>query len=54
MRTIDMFMREQVMLLWIIEGNTYLRAHKGYGVRIEHRRWLPSMSLRVQDMESKL
>lgn len=28
-RLVDMFLREHVLLLWIIEGETYLRAHGG-------------------------
>jgi len=29
LRLIDMFVREHILLLWIIEGNTYLRVHGG-------------------------
>ena len=29
MRLVDMFLREQVLLLWIIEGEDYMRAHCG-------------------------
>ena len=30
MRMIDMFIREHVMLLWIMEGEKYIRAHAGH------------------------
>lgn len=28
-RLVDMFLREHVLLLWIMEGETYLRVHQG-------------------------
>ena len=35
LRLVDMFYREHVLLLWIIEGRRYLRVHAGIRVVVE-------------------